>query len=51
MINSTGITQQIAVSVGDLYAMTVIGTSTSMITNHGNFGNLSDTDVNEPDYG
>ena len=51
MINSTGSPVDHNVSVGDLYAIVPIGTSTSMVTNHGTFGVLSDMDTSEPDYG
>lgn len=43
--NTNGFDISTYVSVGDLYAMIGIGTSTAMVTNHGTFGVLSDTDL------
>ena len=51
MINTTGSSVDHNVSVGDLYTWISTGTSSAMVTNHGTFGVLSDTDTSEPDYG
>ena len=51
MINTTGSSVDHNVSVGDLYTWISTGTSSAMVTNHGTFGVLSDTDASEPDYG
>ena len=50
MINTDGFSVSLPVSPGDLYAIAPTGTPTSLFTNHGNFGNLSDTDVNDGDH-
>ena len=51
MTNTNNYDLTVYVSVGDLYTMIAIGTNTAMITNHGTFGVLSDTDGAQADQG
>ena len=51
MMNTDGISVSVPVSVGDLYTIAPSGTPTSLVTNYGPFGVLSDRDAYDGDYG